>query len=140
MEEASEVPVATEAVEEQHVEPQPEEPATKEQPPPEEKKPPPKPKGHRRKDPNTEVLTDKTNCEDCNQTIGKHTKRYTHKCPAKKAQVTVESIQPVEEPHDTPASSSHEPMPKPRKAPAQPPRRLLDLDSIDHNHPDVHLS
>ena len=140
MEEGNEAPVATEAVEEKPVESKPEAPVTKENPP--EEKQTPKPKGHRRKDPNTEVLTEKTNCEDCNQTISKHTKRYTHKCPAKKAQVTVESIQPIQEEvsdaSHTPASSSTEPMPKARKQPAQPPRRRLDLDSIDHNHPDVH--
>ena len=89
------------------------------------------------KDPNKEVLTEKTNCEDCNQTISKRTKRYTHKCPAKKAKVTVESIQP-DVPEEEPASSSHEPAPKPRRAPPQPPRRLLDLDAIDHNDPEVH--
>ena len=136
MEDDNETPVASEAVEENTVESKPEEPVTKENPP--EEKPPPKPKGHRKKDPNTEVLTEKTNCEDCHQTISKRTKRYTHKCPAKKAQVTVESIQPIEEVSETPASSSTDPMPKARKQPAQPPRRLLDLDSIDHNRPDVH--
>ena len=137
MEEDNEAPVATEAVEEKPVESKPEGPVNKENPP--EEKQTPKPKGHRRKDPNTEVRTEKTNCEDCNQTISKRTKRYTHRCPAKKAQLTVESIQPVEEVNETPASSSTEPMPKARKQPAQPPRRLLDLDSIDHNHPDVHM-
>ena len=139
MEEDNEAPVASETVEENTVESKPAEPVIKENPP--EEKPPPKPKGHRKKDPNTEIMTDKTNCEDCNQTISKHTKRYTHRCPVKKAQVTVESIQPMEEVSDasqTPASSSTEPMPKARKHPAQPPTRLLDLDSIDHHHPDVH--
>ena len=135
-----EAPPVTEEATHEATEAKPIEPTAQEPQPKEEasSKPPPKPKGHRRKDPNTEVLTEKTNCEDCNQTISKHTKRYTHKCPAKKTQVTVESIQPVEEANETPASSSTEPMPKARKQPAQPPRRLLDLDSIDHNHPDVH--
>ena len=136
MEEDNEAPVATEAVEENPVESKPEEPVTNENPP--EEKRTPKPKGHWRKDPNTEVLTERTSCEDCNQTISKHTKRYTRRCPAKKAQVTVESIQPIQEIEETPASSSNEPAPRARKQPAQPPRRLLDLDTIDHNRPDVH--
>ena len=129
--------VTEEPTHEEQPETKPEEPTAPE--PQEEKKPPPKPKGHRLKDPNKEVLTEKTNCDDCNQTISKHTKKYTHKCPAKKAQVTVEAIhEPTQEVVDTPASSSHEPAPKPRRAPAQPPRRLLDLDAIDHNDPEVH--
>ena len=87
--------VTEETTHEEQPETKPEEPTAPE--PQEEKvkpKPPPKPKGHRLKDPNKEVLTEKTNCEDCNQTISKRTKRYTRKCPAKKAQVTVEAIQP----------------------------------------------
>ena len=125
MEETNEAPVATEAVEEKPVETKKEEVIVEEKPVEEPKKPPPKPKGHRLKDPNTEILTDKTNCEDCNQTISKHTKRYTHRCPAKKAQVTVEAIQPAQDIEETPASSSTDPIPKVRKPP-QPPRRLLD--------------
>ena len=128
--------VTEEPTHEEQPETKPEEPTA---PEPQEEKVKPKPKGHRLKDPNKEVLTEKTNCDDCNQTISKHTKRYTHKCPAKKAQVTVEAIhEPMQEVVDTPASSSHEPAPKPRRAPAQPPRRLLDLDAIDHNDPEVH--
>ena len=139
MEEVVEVEAPNEAVaQEVNVEPVVEEalaapPVTpksvEEQPP---AKPPPKPKGHRRKDPNTEVLTDKTSCEDCNQVISKHTKRYTHKCPAKKTEVVVESIQAPE-----PEPVIEQP-PRTRKAPAQPSRRLLGLDTIDHNHLDVH--
>ena len=132
MEEVVEVEAPTEAVaQEVNVAPVIEEaPKPVEEQPP--AKPPPKPKGHRRKDPNTEVLTDKTSCEDCNQVISKHTKRYTHKCPAKKTEVVVESIQAPE-----PEPVIEQPT-RARKAPAQPARRLLDLDAIDHNHPDVH--
>ena len=134
-----EAPAATEEATHEVTETKPEEPTVQEPQRREEKlKPPPKPKGHRRKDPNTEVLTEKTSCEDCNQTISKHTKRYTHKCPAKKAQVKVEAIQPVQEIEVTPAGGSTDPAPEARKPPAQPPRRILDLDTIDHNHPDVH--
>ena len=114
------------------------EPVVEETPKPVEEqpsKPPPKPRGHRKKDPNTEVLTDKTTCEDCNQTISKHTKRYTHKCPAKKTEVVVEAIQA---PEPEPVIEPERPAPRARKAPAQPARRLLDLDTIDQNHPDVH--
>ena len=132
MEEATEDPVATEAVEEKPAETIKEEVTIQEKPVEEPKKPPPKPKGHRLKDPNTEILTEKTNCEDCNQTISKRTKRYTHRRPAKKAQVTVEAIQPVQDIEEVPASSSSDPMPKARKPPPAPPRRLLDLDAIDH--------
>ena len=60
--------------------------------------------------------------------------------------MTVEAIhEPTQEVVDTPASSSHdasrttsEPASKPCRAPPQPPRRLLDLDAIDHNDPEVH--
>jgi len=67
--------------------------------------------------------------------ISKHTKRYTHKCPAKKTEVVVESIQaPEPEP-----VVEHEKQPrKARKVPVQPARRLLDIVTIDHNHSDVH--
>ena len=80
-----EAPPVTEEATHEATEAKPEEPTPQEPQPKEEtsSKPPPKPKGHRKKDPNTEVMTDKTNCEDCNQTISKHTKRYTHKCPVK---------------------------------------------------------
>ena len=69
MEEATEAPVATEAVEEKPVETKKEEVIVEEKPVEEPKRPPPKPKGHRLKDPNKEILTDKINCEDCNQTM-----------------------------------------------------------------------
>ena len=42
-----------------------------------------KKRGHRLKDPNTDVLTDKTECKDCNKTVSKHTLRYSHRCAKK---------------------------------------------------------
>ena len=94
-----EEPAATEQATREATEAKAAEPTTQEPQPKEvaPSKPPPKPKGHRRKDPNAEVLTEKTNCEDCNQTISKRTKKYTHRCPAKKAQVTVKAFQPLED-------------------------------------------
>ena len=52
--------------------------------------------------------------------------------PSQKTEVVVESIQAPE-----PEPVIEQP-PRARKALAQPARRLLDLDTIDHNHPDVH--
>ena len=117
----------------------PEEPTVQEQQPKAEvpSKPPPKPKGHRRKDPNTEVLTDKTSCEDCNQTMSKHTKRYTHRCPAKKTQVKVEAIQPVQDIKDTSrATSDLVAQPVTRQPVAPLIRHQCQNKSNRHNHPD----
>ena len=77
----------TEAVEAIPVEASPEEvipeEATPQIVPPSEPVVMKKKRGHRLKDPNTDVLTDKTECKDCNRTLSKHTLRYSHKCVKK---------------------------------------------------------
>ena len=118
----------------------------------------PKPKkphyGGRKAHPNKEDLTDKTECDDCNKTISKHAKKYTHRCPAKKKDVVIEAIEErVPAPDSGSCLRDTEP-PKEKAAPKrtreaapltpkeptqQPQRRLLDLDQpIDHNDVNVH--
>lgn len=96
-------------------------------------KPPPKPRGHRRKDPNTEVMTDKAPCKDCGNVLSKYSLRYSHKCPAKKKQIVVEDIA-VNPPAPTPQAQPQE---QPQAQPKQN-RRMLDLDNLDPTHADVH--
>ena len=145
-----------EEIEQEPEEPTPQETAEVQ----EEEEPPPKPKkphyGGRKANPNKEDLTDKTECDDCNKTISKHAKKYTHRCPAKKKDasrssrdVVIEAIEEVAQADS--GSCLRDPAPSPKAkatpkraakettAPAAPPRHLLDLDHpIDHNDPNIH--
>jgi hypothetical protein len=142
--------------EHEEIEQEPEEPTPQETAEVQEEEPPPKPKkphyGGRKANPDKEDLTDKTECDDCNKTISKHAKKYTHRCPAKKKDASRSSRDVVIEAIDEVAQAEPETAPAPKAkaapkrapketatAPAAPPRRLLDLDHpIDHNDPNIH--
>ena len=96
-----------------------------------------KKRGHRLKDPNTDVLTNKTACKACNRTLSKHTLRYSHKC-AKKLPKIIEEALPAAPVITEEAKNVNNIIADHIRQKEPQPRRVVDLDSaIRHDDENV---